>query len=118
MEKPGPAPNLKLWDAKTGELEAAYLWNSSAKDALGRLQWSLDGEYLALTSSLQASKLSVYSAVVDFETEQSVIELEKVHSYKICPRHPDQLNKPLYMVVGTCLPGETISSVCMTIHST
>ena len=44
IEKYCDAPsNLVLWDMENGSQEAAHGWSSSTRDAMGRLQWSLDG---------------------------------------------------------------------------
>jgi translation initiation factor 2A len=65
---------------------------------------------MARTCSTQAKTIQVYNTS-SFSEPEATIELEKVSYFDFVPRTGENVSKPLYFIVCSCGPKETVTRV-------
>ena len=66
---------------------------------------------MARTSGTQSKIIQIFNSNSSFSEPEATIELEKVSYFDFVPRTEENWEKPLYFIVCSCGPKETISWV-------
>jgi len=103
--------NFKVWELDSITLEGSHEWTSTIKDSIRYVKWSSDSKYMARTCSTQSKIIQVFNIIGSFTEPEALIELEKVSYFDFVPRNEENISKPLYFIVVSCGPKETVSRV-------